>query len=64
MRGLASNDTSALSIVDQKLTTFDARIDGSTMNGCECDMRLADEEEKENMMAEIHLTYEEILQLE
>jgi len=27
-------------------------------------LRLIDEVEKENMMAEIHLTYEEILQLE
>lgn len=34
------------------------------IDNCECDARLADEEEKENMMAEIHLTYEEILQLE
>ena len=31
---------------------------------CQCDQRAIDEEEKENMMAEIHLTYEEILQLE
>ena len=31
---------------------------------CQCDIRRRDEEEKENMMAEIHLTYEEILQLE
>jgi len=31
---------------------------------CQCEERLVDEEEKENMMAEIHLTYEEILQLE
>jgi len=43
-------------------------IDKSSINpateftpGCQCDERLADEEEKENMMAEIHLTYEEIL---
>ena len=33
-------------------------------NGCQCAIRESDEEEKENVMAEIHLTYEEILQLE
>ena len=33
-------------------------------SNCQCEERLLDEEEKENMMAEIHLTYEEILQLE
>ena len=32
--------------------------------GCQCAAREADEEEKEAVMAEIHLTYEEILQLE
>ena len=32
--------------------------------GCHCAVREGDEEEKENVMAEIHLTYEEILQLE
>ena len=33
-------------------------------SGCMCAVREADEEEKEAIMAEIHLTYEEILQLE
>lgn len=32
--------------------------------GCQCDIRRQDEEEKENMMAEVHITYERILQLE
>ena len=32
--------------------------------GCYCDERAQDEEQKENMMAEVHITYEKILQLE
>ena len=51
----------AVSIMDQKSARFEQR---STTENCQCDERLVDEEEKENMMAEIHLTYEEILQLE
>ena len=51
----------AVSIMDQKSARFEQR---STTENCQCEERLIDEEEKENMMAEIHLTYEEILQLE
>ena len=51
----------AVSIMDQKSARFEQR---STTENCQCEERLVDEEEKENMMAEIHLTYEEILQLE
>ena len=47
--------------MDQKSARFEQR---STTENCQCEERLIDEEEKENMMAEIHLTYEEILQLE
>ena len=47
--------------MDQKSARFEQR---STTENCQCEERLVDEEEKENMMAEIHLTYEEILQLE
>ena len=50
-----------MSIMDQKSARFEQR---STTENCQCEERLIDEEEKENMMAEIHLTYEEILQLE
>lgn len=60
---VSHNATEPLSITDQK----SVEIDASALNGivgCMCDDRLADEEEKENMMAEIHLVYEEILQLE
>ena len=42
-------------------------VDGASVfnsGNCQCEERYIDEEEKENMMAEIHLTYEEILQLE
>ena len=51
----------AVSIIDQKSARFEQR---SATDNCQCEERLVDEEEKENMMAEIHLTYEEILQLE
>ena len=58
---MASAENSAISMVDQK--SFEPRSELIPAN-CQCDDRLLDEEEKENMMAEIHLTYEEILQLE
>jgi hypothetical protein len=31
---------------------------------CECDLRYQDQPHKEEMLAEIHLAYDEILQLE
>ena len=39
-------------------------VQSQLANGCQCAARERDEEEKETVMAEIHLTYEEILQLE
>ena len=58
-----SNPTTegGISLIDDQRSVTEA--DGRPSN-CQCDERLLDEEEKENMMAEIHLTYEEILQLE
>ena len=59
---MTSNDTTVvgeLSIIDQKSAILESRG-----TNCMCDDRQNDEEEKENMIAEIHLTYEEILQLE
>ena len=58
---MTTEEGEAVSIMDQKSARFEQR---STTENCQCEERLVDEEEKENMMAEIHLTYEEILQLE
>ena len=58
---MTTEEGEAVSIMDQKSARFEQR---STTDNCQCEERLIDEEEKENMMAEIHLTYEEILQLE
>mmetsp|Transcript_24365 Transcript_24365/g.30237 ORF Transcript_24365/g.30237 Transcript_24365/m.30237 type:complete len:146 (-) Transcript_24365:1054-1491(-) len=63
LKVLVSSGASSISMVDQKSAAFDAQTELPLPN-CQCDERLLDEEEKENMMAEIHLTYEEILQLE
>ena len=54
--------TEALSLIDHKSLLLEAQ--SSAVGICQCEDRIQDEEEKENMMAEIHLTYEEILQLE
>ena len=43
---------------------FQDKFSSVLEDGCQCAIREGDEEEKENVMAEIHLTYEEILQLE
>lgn len=58
---LSPTTRTEVSTVDQKSSLMDQR---SVAANCQCPERLHDEEQKENMMAEIHLTYEEILQLE
>ena len=51
-----------IDITDSANLGFAPSVGGNT--GCQCDERAHDEEEKENMMAEVHITYERILQLE
>ena len=63
-QALNTGESNNISMIDQR-SAVDNRTDlPSAIANCQCDDRVLDEEEKENMMAEIHLTYEEILQLE
>ena len=51
-------------MVSPSQSNFQEKFSSLLENSCQCATRERDEEEKENVMAEIHLTYEEILQLE
>ena len=59
-----NNNKNGIDITDSANLGFAPSVMGGSLNGCQCDERSADEEEKENMMAEVHITYERILQLE
>lgn len=59
-RAAAAGDPTATPLLEKKFITLDTPLG----EGCLCAIREADEEEKENMINEVHATYESILQLE
>ena len=49
---------------DARFPTNPSQSAQELKTNCQCDLRYKDEEQKEAVMAEVYLTYEEILQLE